>query len=138
MSSELVPPLPPSENVASRGVTERGPAGGERPFRVKLRGSILMLVRLPNRREVRGKLHQLSVTGGLMNVDKPLEEKLKVELIFHLGQTTIRERAEMMFPMWATQGWLQPFHFIDLPEESRLGLQKTLLQFVQRAPEPAA
>jgi hypothetical protein len=88
-------------------------------------------MRLPNRREVRGKLHQLSTTGGLMHVEKPLDEKLKVELIFHLGQTTIREKAEMMFPMWATQGWLQPFRFIELPEASKNGLEKSLLQFVQ-------
>jgi len=116
-----------------------GLAGGQsRPFRVKFRGSILTLMRLPNRREVRGKLHQLSITGGLMHVEKPLDEKLKVELIFHLGQTTVREKAEMMFPMWATQGWLQPFRFVELPETSKLGLEKSLLRFVQSLQEPAS
>jgi len=69
-----------------------------RPFRVKLRGSILTLIGLPNKRQVRGKLHQLSTTGGLVNVEKPLDEKLQVEFVFHLGETTIREKAEMMFP----------------------------------------
>jgi hypothetical protein len=108
------------------------PGGQDRPFRVKLRGSVLTLIRLPNRREIRGKLHQLSTTGGLMHLEKPLDEKLHVEVIFHLGETTIREKAEMMFPMWATQGWLQPFRFIDLPEATRDALQASLLQFVQR------
>jgi hypothetical protein len=103
----------------------------DRPFRVKLRGSVLMLVRLPNRREVRGKLHQISTTGGLMNLDKALDEKLVVELIFHLGDATIRQKAQMMFPMWATQGWLQPFRFVDLPEATRDELDKTLHQFLQ-------
>lgn len=97
-----------------------------------------MLVRLPNRREVRGKLHQLSTTGGLMNLENPLDEKLEVELIFQLGQTTIREKAQMMFPMWATQGWLQPFHFVDLPEANKNGLEKSLLEFVQRPQEPTS
>jgi hypothetical protein len=101
-----------------------------RPFRVKLRGSILALIRLPNRREVRGKLHQISTTGGLMNVEKPLDEKLRVELIFHLGQTTIREKAEMMFPMWATQGWLQPFRFVDLPDANKSTLDTSLRALV--------
>src|SRR5258706_14439857 len=79
--------------------------GGEgRRFRVKLRGSILTLMRLPNRREVRGKLHQLSTTGGLMHVEKPLDQQLQVELIFHLGQSTIHEKAAMMFPMPAMPG----------------------------------
>jgi hypothetical protein len=104
----------------------------ERPFRVKLRGSVLSLIRLPNHRELRGKLHALSVTGGLMNVDKPLDEKLKVELIFRIGEVTIREKAEMLFPMWATQGWLQPFRFIELPETSRNALLQNLLALVQQ------
>jgi hypothetical protein len=108
------------------------PGGHDRPFRVKLRGSVLTLIRLPNRRHIRGKLHQLSTTGGLMHLEKPLDEKLHVEVIFHLGETTIREKAEMMFPMWATQGWLQPFRFIDLPEATRNALDTSLRQFVQR------
>jgi hypothetical protein len=112
--------------------------GQQRPFRVKLRGSVLTLIRLPNRREVRAKLHQLSITGGLMHIEKPLDEKLEVELIFHLGETTVREKAKMMFPMWATQGWLQPFHFVALPEASKNALETSLLSFVQRLQRPAS
>ncbi len=103
----------------------------QRPFRVKLRGSILTVVRLPNRREVRGKLHQLSVTGGLMHIEKPLDEKLKIELVFQLGKTTVHEKAEMLFPMWATQGWLQPFRFIELPEANKNELETSLQSFVK-------
>ena len=123
---ESAVPTPPPAGTARQ---ERG-----RPFRVKLRGSVLTLMRLPNRREVRGKLHQLSTTGGLMHVEQPLDEKLEVELIFHLGETTIREKAQIMFPMWATQGWLQPFRFIDLPESSKNALQISLSSFVQQEP----
>jgi hypothetical protein len=127
-------PSPALHVPSSTGLTGNKP----RPFRVKFRGSVLTLMRLPNRREVRGKLHQLSVTGGLMNLEQPLDEKLKVELIFHLGENTVRERVEMMFPMWATQGWLQPFRFVELPQTSKSGLEKSLLQFVQRVQEPAS
>jgi hypothetical protein len=116
----------------------RDTQGKDRPFRVKLRGSVLTIIRLPNQRQIRGKLHQLSTTGGLMHLEKPLDEKLKVELIFHLGNTTIRERAEVMFPMWATQGWLQPFRFVELPEESKNALETSLLSFVQRVQETPA
>jgi hypothetical protein len=77
-------------------------------------------------------MHQLSTSGGLMHVEKPLDENLKVELIFQLGETTIREKAEILFPMWATQGWLQPFRFVDLPEASKTALQTSLQSFVQR------
>jgi hypothetical protein len=98
---------------------------------------VLALVRLPNQREVRGKLHQLSITGGLMNLEKTLEEKLEVELIFHLGETTVREKAQMMFPMWATQGWMQPFRFLDLPPETKTHLETTLQSFMRDTQEPS-
>jgi len=102
----------------------------QRPFRVKLRGSVLTLIRLPNQRQVRGTLHQLSTSGGLMHLEKPLDEKLKVEVIFHIGEATIHEQAEIMFPMWATQGWLQPFRFIGLPDASANALRNTLQSFM--------
>lgn len=125
------------ESVAL-GPSSAGLTRQDRPFRVKLRGSVLTLIRLPNRREVRGKLHQLSTTGGLVHLEKPLDEKLEVELIFHLGETTIREKAEIMFPMWATQGWLQPFRFVELPKASKNALEASLLSLVQRLQEPTS
>jgi hypothetical protein len=105
-----------------------------RPFRVKVRGSILAIMQLPNRRHVRGKLHQISTTGGLMNVEQPLDEKVQVELIFQLGDTTIREKAEMLFPMWATQGWLQPFRFLDLPQGTKDILETKLVALMSPPP----
>jgi len=99
---------------------------------------VLTLIRLPNQRQIRGKLHQLSTSGGLVHLEKPLDEKLKVEFIFHVGDSTIRERAEIMFPMWATQGWLQPFRFIELPEASKNALETSLLSLVQNVQEPAS
>ena len=114
------------------------PAGQDRPFRVKLRGSVLALIRLPNQRQVRGKLHQLSVSGGLVHLEKPLDEKLKVEFIFHVGDQTVRQRAEIMFPMWATQGWLQPFRFVELPDATKNALETSLLSFVQTVQHPSA
>lgn len=110
----------------------------DRPFRVKLRGSVLALIRLPNQRQVRGKLHQLSTSGGLVHLEAPLDEKLKVEFIFHLGDTTIRQQAEILFPMWATQGWLQPFRFIELPPASKDALHSSLLSLVQSVQEPTS
>src|SRR5690348_11494823 len=105
----------------------------DRPFRVKLRGSVLVLVRLPNRRDVRAAFHQLSTSGGVIHFEKPLDEKLEVQLIFHIGETTIRGKAQMLFPMWATQGWMQPFRFVDLPDESRNILDTCLKTFLGEA-----
>ena len=104
----------------------------QRPFRVKLRGSVLVLLRLPNKRSVRGAFHQLSITGGVIHLEKPLDEKLELELIFHIREKTIRSKAQMLFPMWATQGWMQPFRFIDLPDASRDLLDVSLKSFLQQ------
>lgn len=124
-----------SENLAT---TVSEVSAERRSFRVKLRGSVLVLLRLPNRRQVRSAFHMLSVTGGLVHLEKPLDEKIEVDMIFHVGNATIRAKAQMLFPMWATQGWLQPFRFTDLPELSKESLAANLQCFVEMANEAAA
>ena len=115
--------------ATSREASSEGKAVA-RPFRVKLRGSVLALLRLPNKRDVRAAIHQLSVSGGVVHLEKPLDEKIIVEMIFHIGETTIRVKAQMLFPMWATQGWMQPFRFVELPEESRKTLDLNLKSLI--------
>jgi hypothetical protein len=110
----------------------------DRPFRVKLRGSVLVLVRLPNRRSVRAAFHQLSTSGGVIHLEKPLDEKLEVEMIFHLRETTIRGKAQMLFPMWATQGWMQPFRFVELSDANRETLDTNLKSFLGEVAKSAA
>jgi hypothetical protein len=102
----------------------------ERPFRVKLRGSVLALLRLPNRRDVRSAIHQISITGGVVHLEKPLDENLTVEMVFHMGGATIRAKAQLLFPMWATQGWMQPFRFLEMSNESRENLNASLKSLV--------
>jgi len=126
-SARLLPPAPTRESKLV-----------ERPFRVKLRGSVLVLVRLPNKRSLQAAFHQLSTSGGVIHFEKPLDEKLEVELIFHIRDTTIRSKAQMLFPMWATQGWMQPFRFVDLPEESRGILDGALKTFLGESASGAA
>ncbi len=88
---------------------------GQRGSRVRLGGSVLALVLLENGRQIRARLNQLSVNGGLVSLERPLDEGIKVTLVFHVGGTSFRCRGQMLFPMWATQGCLQPFRFLDLP-----------------------
>ena len=110
----------------------------DQQFRVKLRGSVLVLVRLPNKRSVRAAFHQLSTTGGVIHLEKPLDEKLEVEMIFHIKETTIRSKAQMLFPMWATQGWMQPFRFVGLEDASREVLDASLKSFLGEIAKSAA
>ncbi len=102
-----------------------------RSLRVKLAGSILALIVLENGRQIRARMNQLSVNGGLVSLEGPLDEGIRVTVIFHLGTTSIRCRARMMFPMWATQGCMQPFRFVDFPEEDRKELKRELDSLVQ-------
>jgi hypothetical protein len=99
--------------------------------RVKLAGTVLILLVLENGRQLRARLHQLSITGGLLQLDQPLDEGITVDLAFHVGNSTVRGKARMLFPMWATQGYLQPFEFDGLSEEDIRKLQLDLQKFLQ-------
>ena len=46
--------------------------------RVKLAGTILALVQLENGRQIRARLHQLYFIGGLLHLDNPINEGIKV------------------------------------------------------------
>ena len=102
-----------------------------RGLRVKLGGSIVALVLLENGRQIRGRMNQLSVNGGLLSLEHPLDESIRVTVLFHLGCTSVRCRAHMLFPMWATKGCFQPFRFLDLPESSRSSLNRELETLVR-------
>jgi len=116
------------ETMSSTVMLQKGLRGS----RVKLAGSILALVLLENGRQIRARMNQLSVNGGLVSLENPLAEGIAVTVLFHLGCTTVRCQAKMLFPMWATQGCLQPFRFVDLPDASRASLNRELEGMVRR------
>jgi hypothetical protein len=43
----------------------------------------------------------------------------------------------MLFPMWATQGWMQPFRFVDLSDANRETLDTNLKSFLGEAAQDA-
>jgi hypothetical protein len=104
---------------------------GQRGSRVKLAGSVLALVLLENGRQVRARINQLSVNGALLSLENPLNERIRVTVLFHIGVSTIRCRAEMLFPMWATQGCLQPAKFLELSDSDRSCLARELEALVR-------
>jgi hypothetical protein len=108
--------MAPSPNIYSR---QRAP-------RAKLAGSILVLIELENQKQVRAKLNQLSIHGGLLQLAEPLAEQVLMRLMFHLGSTTVRARAETISAVWATNGCLQPFRFTDLGEDDQRRLDADL------------
>jgi hypothetical protein len=120
--------------MASASAVSR-PARGAR---VKLGGTVLALVQLQNRRRIRASVHQLSTNGGLLLLDQPLAEGIPVEVLFHCGDTTVRSKAQMLFPMWATRGCLQPFRFKDIDESMRNGLDAELRALLDANPAALA
>jgi hypothetical protein len=109
---------------------------GQRSTRVRLGGAVLALVLLENGRQIRSRLNQLSVNGGLLSLDQPLDEGIKITVLFHVGNTSIRSRSQMLFPMWATKGCLQPFRFMELADDDRQRLSDELTTMVRAgAPE---
>ncbi|MBZ5655205.1 MAG: PilZ domain-containing protein [Acidobacteriia bacterium] len=103
----------------------------QRGFRVKLLGSVLALVLLENGRQVRARINQLSVNGALLSLETPLAEGIQVTVLFHIGFATIRCRSHMLFPMWATQGCLQPLKFLELSDGDRACLARELEALVR-------
>lgn len=110
----------------------------KRGARVKLGGSVLALLQLQNRRQVRARMSQLSANGGLLQLDAPIDEGVVVEILFHVGTTTVRNNVEMLFPMWATKGCLQPFRFKDISAEIRASLEKDLIVLLKITPGAVA
>lgn len=106
--------------------------------RVKLGGTVLSLLLLENGRQLCARLHQVSTSGGLLHVDEPLDEGIKVELAFRVGKTTVRGKARLFFPMWATQGCLQPFAFDSLAEEDIRKLQADLEKLLKASTLPVS
>lgn len=105
-----------------------------RPARFKLHGTVLALVQLENGRTVRARMHQLSTGGGILQLDHPIDRPIKVELMFQMGKTAVRNKAEMMMPIWATKGCLQPFRFTDLDDQQRSQLESHLETLLGQPP----
>jgi hypothetical protein len=91
----------------------------------------MTLLDMENARQLRADHQQLSRNGGLHHLDHPNEYGIKVELAFHVGKNTVRGKARILFPIWATQGCLQPFEFDGLSEEDTRNLELNVQDLLQ-------
>jgi hypothetical protein len=101
--------------------------------RVSLWDTASATIQLENGRQLWAKTLRISTTGGLLELAKCLDEGAKVNLTLHLGSRTIRGKAAMLFPMWATPGYLQPFRFTDLRDEECLALDTEIRDLLKQA-----
>jgi len=64
---------------------------------------------------IRGKLQVISVTGGLLYLDSPLNQGTRVQLMFLTDAGTVLGTAEMLPSLSGTQ---QPFRFLTIDESN--------------------
>jgi hypothetical protein len=105
--------------------------------RASLRGSISVLVQLESLRRIPAKLHQLSITGGLLELAMYVDERAKVDLTIPVGSTSVRPQAEMLFPMQGLQGYLQPFRFTRLGSDELRILDREITELLKHGMAPA-
>jgi hypothetical protein len=101
--------------------------------RVNLWGNVSATIQLENGRQLWAKTLRISITGGLLELATCLDEGLTIGLTVHLGLRTVRGKAALLFPMCASQGYLQPFRFTDLRDEESLALQTEIGELLTRS-----
>jgi hypothetical protein len=100
--------------------------------RVNLWGTVSATIQLENGRQLWAKMLRLSATGGLLELANCLDEGVSVNLTLHLGSRAVRGKAAMLFPMCATQGYLQPFRFADMRDDDRFALQTEIRELLRQ------
>jgi hypothetical protein len=101
--------------------------------RVTLWGTASATIKLENGRELWAKPLRISITGGLLELGTCLDERVTINLTLYLGTRTVRGKAKTLFPMRATQGYLQPFRFTDLREEEGRALDIEIRELLKQA-----
>ena len=100
--------------------------------RASLRGTISAVMRLENGRQLACRLRQISITGGLLDTPTYVEERSWVKLTVFLSSGAVSCVAEMMFPMRAGTGYLQPFRFVSLGDEELLAIDREVTDILKQ------
>ena len=109
------------------------PQPDKRAPRVHLGGSIAALVMMEDGQRAKGKLQTISLTGGLLRMMKALEQGDFVEIAFQTQTGPVHGMAEMLGPMRATEGVLQPFRFVALGDDDHRNLSVILDSVLDRS-----
>lgn len=103
-----------------------------RAIRIQLGNAAFALVKLEDGQRAKAKLQTVSVTGGLLQMAKALEEGDFVEVAFQTKSGPVHGMAEMLHPRrTAANAIMQPFRFVALDDDDH----KTLRFVVDSATE---
>lgn len=96
---------------------------GQRASRIKLTDSTPAVLRFKDGRNTSGKLQVVSVTGGLLSLQRAVHQGATAKLMFLTRKGPVLGAAEMLPPMSST---LQPFRFIALDKDNHRRLHQTV------------
>jgi len=99
------------------------PHADRRATRVHVGSTISALVTLEDGNRAKGKLQTVSITGGLLRLAKALHQGDFVEVAFQTQSGPVQGMAEMLNPVTAREGILQPFRFIALGDDDHRNLR---------------
>lgn len=95
-----------------------------RATRIQLGSAALALVKLEDGQRAKAKLQIVSVTGGLLQLARALEEGGFVEVAFQTKSGPVHGMAEMLHPRrTAANAIMQPFRFVALDDNDHKTLR---------------
>jgi hypothetical protein len=101
--------------------------------RVTLQESVLVAIRVEGAPPLRAKLHEISVTGGLLILAKPLDQGEFVEVAFQTSEGSVHGMAELLqVKVESKTGCVQPFRFIALDDGAHNKLCMALQSLADR------
>jgi hypothetical protein len=100
-----------------------------RPPRMQFAHTTPAILRLQSGGSVRGKLQVVSVTGGMLCLSTPLEQGLRVKLMFLTDAGTVLGTAEMLPSI---SGSLQPFRFLAIDDDHERRLRNVIEFFLDQ------
>jgi len=101
--------------------------------RIHLGGSIGALVLNEDGHRAKAKLQTVSITGGMLRLAQALANGDFVEIAFQTQSGPVHGMAEMLVPMRASEGVLQPFRFIALGDDDHRNLRMTVDSVMDRS-----
>ena len=105
----------------------------QRSPRIQLNGSVGAAIRGESGQE-RAKLQSISITGGLLELQKALATGDLVEIAFHTKAGAVHGMAEMLQPTRKFQSaCLQPFRFIAMGDDDHRRLRISLDEALDRS-----
>jgi hypothetical protein len=94
------------------------------------------VIRLENGRQLSCRVQQLSITGGLLDLETYLEERTWVELTIYLSSGPVRTTAEMMFPVRVEPNYRQPFRFTSMGTEELHAVDREVNEWLKKPVPP--